>query len=447
MARHNREGAGADQRGVEYRVNYQPDWLKLGKVTRQLESGRQSTKTLFRNPAAGPEAEPGDRIRTRIVSADQTLDFPDKLMAGMEAARRAGGDGRCSCNLNSPQSCGCPPRSFVKSGHIGCMVVARVGDTDDTVCSKNGCADGDYFMTLNVKFQGRDDPDPVFQLRDQFTAWRNAHRDVPDAVHSTAKLSFDRLPSDGVSQSTLAIRLRDFRNRLVAVAPGSLTVSHAPNSAGISTLGPLVDNGNGVFFVTITAGVGSGAAEAVSGTDLFRITIADGSRPVILMPEPELTFCDPGPNCLPPPVCGDNVVNQTSEVCDGTDDAACPGACQTNCTCPPAEICGDNVVNQASEVCDGSDDAACPGACRSDCTCPSSASCGDGVVNQGGEVCDGADDTACPGACQPDCTCPASPPPAVPTASTWGLVAMTLLLLGGARVLFGRRQGRDALKQ
>jgi hypothetical protein len=45
------------------------------KVTRQLESGRQSTKTLFKNPAERREAEPGDRIRTRITSPDQDLDF------------------------------------------------------------------------------------------------------------------------------------------------------------------------------------------------------------------------------------------------------------------------------------------------------------------------------------------------------------------------------------
>ena len=88
MARHNREGMGADQRGYEYGVSYQPDWLKLVKVTRQLETGRQSTKTLFRNPANEPEAEPGDRIRTRITSADQSLDFEVALTDPRAAVKR-----------------------------------------------------------------------------------------------------------------------------------------------------------------------------------------------------------------------------------------------------------------------------------------------------------------------------------------------------------------------
>ena len=88
MARHNRDGAGADQRGFEYDISYQPDWLKRVKVTRQLESGRQSTKTLFWNPARGPEAEPGERIRTRIVSSDQSLDFGVALTDPRAAVRR-----------------------------------------------------------------------------------------------------------------------------------------------------------------------------------------------------------------------------------------------------------------------------------------------------------------------------------------------------------------------
>lgn len=98
MARHNREGHGADQRGFQYGVSYQPDWLKQVKVTRQLESGRQSTKTLFRNPQDRPEAEPGDRVRTRILSADQALDFEVSLSDPRASVRRI----RISYGLPSP---------------------------------------------------------------------------------------------------------------------------------------------------------------------------------------------------------------------------------------------------------------------------------------------------------------------------------------------------------
>jgi hypothetical protein len=88
VARHNREGNGADQRGFQYGVNYQPDWLKLVKVTRQLETGRQSTKTLFRNPVNQPRAEPGERVRTRVISHDQVLDFEVALTDPRSAVKR-----------------------------------------------------------------------------------------------------------------------------------------------------------------------------------------------------------------------------------------------------------------------------------------------------------------------------------------------------------------------
>jgi hypothetical protein len=75
MGRHNREGKGADQQGFEHQINYQPDWLRLIKVTRTLDSGRQSTKTLFRNPAKTREVTPGERVRTRILSPGQGVDM------------------------------------------------------------------------------------------------------------------------------------------------------------------------------------------------------------------------------------------------------------------------------------------------------------------------------------------------------------------------------------
>jgi hypothetical protein len=62
--------------------------LKRVKVTRQLESGRQSTKTLFRNPATGPEAARGDRIRSGVMSSDQALDFAVTLTDPRSAVKR-----------------------------------------------------------------------------------------------------------------------------------------------------------------------------------------------------------------------------------------------------------------------------------------------------------------------------------------------------------------------
>ena len=73
MGRHNREARGADQRGFDYNISYQPDWLHQIKVTRTLESGRQSTKILFRNPTPR-EQPPGPKVRTRISSPEQQLD-------------------------------------------------------------------------------------------------------------------------------------------------------------------------------------------------------------------------------------------------------------------------------------------------------------------------------------------------------------------------------------
>jgi hypothetical protein len=85
MARHNREGHGSDQRGFEYRISYQPDWLKQVKISRLLPTGRQSTKTLF-VPDEAPEREPGRQVRTEIRSEVQGLFFevaitdPDRVV-------------------------------------------------------------------------------------------------------------------------------------------------------------------------------------------------------------------------------------------------------------------------------------------------------------------------------------------------------------------------------
>jgi len=119
-----------------------------------------------------------------VVSAIQTAildsslpDLPARLMAGMLAARSSGGDGRCSCG-SSPAACGCPPSGNRKSGHIGCMIVARPGDTDTPTCNSNGCANGRYWLKLNVARQSTASADPVTQLQALYDLWRKNQTDL-----------------------------------------------------------------------------------------------------------------------------------------------------------------------------------------------------------------------------------------------------------------------------
>jgi len=98
MGRHNREGKGADQQGFEYQINYQPDWLRMIKVTRTLDSGRQSTKTLFRNPVKRREATPGERVRTRVVSSGQGVDMEVAVSDPYQRIRRV----QVTCALPRP---------------------------------------------------------------------------------------------------------------------------------------------------------------------------------------------------------------------------------------------------------------------------------------------------------------------------------------------------------
>lgn len=87
MARHNREARGCDQQGFDYTISYQPDWLRQVKVTRVLDSGRQSTRTLFCNPD-DPERKPGRQVRTQIRSEEQGLGFEIALTDPDRVVRR-----------------------------------------------------------------------------------------------------------------------------------------------------------------------------------------------------------------------------------------------------------------------------------------------------------------------------------------------------------------------
>lgn len=217
-----------------------------------------------------------------IDRAEQALasfgfDVPTKLMVAMLAAYRMGGDGRCSCSIWDPTGCGSPPDSFTKSAHVGYMVVSRLGDTDGS-CSADGCANGDYYLSLDVPFQGSGDLDPVLQLRDLFVGHRLARVDRPDHYASELAFSPPDLPADGTSTSTGTLTVRDWRGEVVPGGGAEVSVSLAPESTSEPAIGPVVDHGDGTYTFEVTA-------DTTAGTALFRVEVDDGVRPVRLAPD------------------------------------------------------------------------------------------------------------------------------------------------------------------
>ncbi len=57
-------------------------------------------------------------------------DLPAMMMEAMQAAKLAGGDGRCSCSNADPTGCGSPPPAPFKSADVGYMLGTRAGDID-----------------------------------------------------------------------------------------------------------------------------------------------------------------------------------------------------------------------------------------------------------------------------------------------------------------------------
>ncbi|UCC31024.1 MAG: DUF1028 domain-containing protein [Phycisphaerales bacterium] len=216
---------------------------------------------------------------------DTSGDVPAKLMAGLQEARLAGGDRRCSCpDKSNPADCGCPPPNFTKSGHRGSMLVARIGDPDHIGSNSPKPKDDARFLRLIVTCQNPEEkPDPVDGLQKQFDEWRAGLVGRPDAVQSLVEFTPPTVKRGGSGTARVLITIHDWRRRRVTGPIRSLSVKHASESAGISKVGEIRNNGDGTFTVALTTGEGL-------GTDSLLVTVDDGVRPVILMPNPSLRY-------------------------------------------------------------------------------------------------------------------------------------------------------------
>jgi len=94
----------------------------------------------------------------------------DRVMSGMEAADRAGGDGRCSCATEpvpeTEMSC------RLRTAHVAYIAAAKPEDTIGA-----GHSDGDYSLFIDVDDENTtadESPNPVQTLRMRFDAWKES---------------------------------------------------------------------------------------------------------------------------------------------------------------------------------------------------------------------------------------------------------------------------------
>ncbi|QDU68354.1 DUF1028 domain-containing protein [Engelhardtia mirabilis] len=231
-------------------------------------------------------------VQGNVLTADQVIDdavaallstpgdASQKVMAAMEAARALGGDGRCSCSILQPTSCGAPPPSFTKAAHIGFLVVARMGDSDGTCSGQAGCTNGSYHLNLNV-IGSIPDPDPVLTLQSLYGAWRASQAGVPDQLLSSAKADVQSLVADGASSAQVTVQLVDLDGLPLGSGGAALGIASAGGGATLTQVGAVTDNGDGSYTFALTAGTSA-------GVESLAITADDGSGPVLLYPYLEL---------------------------------------------------------------------------------------------------------------------------------------------------------------
>ena len=103
-----------------------------------------------------------------ILDTDGTV--TDRVMAGMEAAKRAGGDARCSCRTDPvPET---DARCRHRTAHVAYIAAARA---EDPVGESH--SDGEYTLFLDVddeNTEAYESASPVETLRMRYDAWKEA---------------------------------------------------------------------------------------------------------------------------------------------------------------------------------------------------------------------------------------------------------------------------------
>lgn len=212
-------------------------------------------------------------------------DLGQKVMAAMETAGLGGGDGRCSCSLGTPNSCGYPPPNFTHSAHTAFVIVSRVGDTKGVCNANKGCANGNYYLDLN-SISNKNGPDPVTVLVDRYANWRAREIGRPDAILSQVDVGADSLPADGLSTVPVMLRLIDIDGTPLTSGGATIRLKNLSAVPDVTTPSAVLDHGDGSYSLDLTAGT-------TVGTDHWRVIVDDGPQRLVQLFPPISIRVDP----------------------------------------------------------------------------------------------------------------------------------------------------------
>ncbi len=223
---------------------------------------------------------------TQVVDAAEAAfvgtsgDLGQRLMAGMEAARALGGDGRCSCSGSDPDGCPVPPPGFTKSAHTAFIVVARIGDLEGGCDNTDGCASGEYYLDRR-SIGGAAAPDPVLEMQQRYDVWRMNMLGKPDQLLTRVQPSAQRLVADGSSSLEVLLELRDVDDVPLTVGGQVVSVRRLPGAPDVASVSPVTDHGDGTHSFTLTS---SGQV----GLGGWRIVVEQGNKRTTLHPPLEI---------------------------------------------------------------------------------------------------------------------------------------------------------------
>lgn len=214
-------------------------------------------------------------------------DLADKVMAAMEAAHLAGGDGRCSCNGVSPESCGAPPPNFTHSAYCAYLLVSRPGDPKKDCDMSLGCGRGAFYLAINIKNLTASDPEPIGLMRAEYDQWRLDKAGRPDSVNSLVIAQKQQVSSLNPEVVRYDLELYDLDGVALTQGGALITLEHQAGSLGDAQLVNVVDHQDGSYSVDVQTGSRPGLEEFA-----FRVDEGTGYR-ALLWPAQTLQVTPP----------------------------------------------------------------------------------------------------------------------------------------------------------